>query len=170
MKYFSGFSLKNEARLFDEYTLNSPSCMAGFSYGAIKAFEEAYASKKRVQRLILLSPAFFQMQKPSFIKMQLKYFKRDSDMYIKNFIANIIYPSRLHFTPFIEKGSYEELEFLLHYKWDLKRVQELKNRGTEIEIFVGDRDKIVDTHSIIGFFENVATLYILKNRGHSLQP
>ena len=63
-KYFNGFSLQNEEELFSEYLLQSELCVAGFSYGAQKAFEYVYKSKERIDRLILLSPAFFQTQKP----------------------------------------------------------------------------------------------------------
>jgi len=44
------------------YLLNSDYCVAGFSCGAQQAFEYVYHSKKRIDRLILLSPAFFQRE------------------------------------------------------------------------------------------------------------
>ena len=168
MKYFSGFCLKDEEEIFDRYISNSSSSICGFSYGAIRAFEEAYKTHKRVDRLILLSPAFFQTQKKSFIKTQLKYFKLNSDEYIKNFINNTKYPSEINIDKFISEGTIEELDFLLNYQWDKERLQELKNRGVEIEIFVGDRDKIVDTQKVIEFFEPFATVYKFKNVGHIL--
>ena len=39
MIFKSGFSLKNEQTLFDEYINSSDYSVCGFSYGAIKAFK-----------------------------------------------------------------------------------------------------------------------------------
>ena len=169
MKYFSGFCLKEEEEIFSKYIINSSSSICGFSYGAIKAFEEAYKTSKRVDRLILLSPAFFQTQKKSFIKTQLKYFKLNSDEYIKNFIQNTKYPSDINIDKFISKGSIDELDVLLNYQWDKDKLQELKNRGTKIEIFVGAKDKIVDIESVIEFFEPFGLIYRFKDFGHILK-
>ena len=60
MRYFNGFSLSNEEKLFSDYLVDSDLCIGGFSFGALKAFEHVYNSKERIDRLILLSPAFFQ--------------------------------------------------------------------------------------------------------------
>ena len=60
MLYFNGFSLQNEEEHFKAYLSDNDLTIAGFSYGAQKAFEYAYHSKERIDRLILLSPAFFQ--------------------------------------------------------------------------------------------------------------
>jgi len=169
MIYFNGFGLKDEEKLFKDYIIDSDSCISGFSYGAIKAFEEAYHRDKRVDRLILLSPALFQTQKISFIKTQLKYFRLDSDKYIQNFINNTKYPSSINLDKYISNPTIKELDYLLNYKWNIERLKELQNRGTKIEIFIGDKDKIVDNQSVIEFFESVATIYILKDRGHILQ-
>ena len=59
-KYFSGFCFENESEIFDEYLEINDFTVSGFSYGAIKAFEEVLASNKRVDKLQLFSPAFFQ--------------------------------------------------------------------------------------------------------------
>jgi len=93
MRYFNGFSLKNEEIFFQDYIVDSDYCVAGFSYGAIKAFEYVYNSSNRVDRLILLSPAFFQNEKKSFIRTQLRYYKSNPDEYISQFIKNVVYPS-----------------------------------------------------------------------------
>jgi len=63
--YFNGFSLAKEENLFEDFLLGSEFCVAGFSYGAQKAFEYVYKSSERVDRLILLSPAFFQTKMKS---------------------------------------------------------------------------------------------------------
>ena len=93
MHYFNGFSLQNEENYFKEYLNKSELCVAGFSYGAQKAFEYVYKSKERVDRLILLSPAFFQTQKPSFVRTQLRYFEAGQEAYVKQFCQNVASPS-----------------------------------------------------------------------------
>ena len=93
MIYFNGFSLQNEKELFAPYLVDSDYCVAGFSYGAQQAFEYVYHAKERIDRLILLSPAFFQTQKPSFIRTQLRYFEAGQEAYVKQFLANVSYPS-----------------------------------------------------------------------------
>lgn len=85
MKYFNGFSLQNEEKLFQSYVTEDDYSVVGFSYGAQQAFEYAYHSTQRINRLILLSPAFFQTEKPSFVRTQLRYFEADRDAYVKNF-------------------------------------------------------------------------------------
>ena len=62
MKFYSGFSLKNEQGYFKEYMNHSDYCAAGFSYGAIKALlhvKEQLAKGRRIDVLQLFSPAFF---------------------------------------------------------------------------------------------------------------
>ncbi len=102
MNYFHGFSLQNEEELFSQYLINSDYCVAGFSYGAQQAMEYVYHSKKRIDRLILLSPAFFQMQKPSFIRTQLRYFEAGQEAYVKQFLANVTYPSSLDLSNYLK--------------------------------------------------------------------
>lgn len=57
--YYSGFSLKNEKKIFGEYIKENDFTISGFSYGAIKAFEDVLKSDERVDLLQLFSPAFF---------------------------------------------------------------------------------------------------------------
>ena len=134
MKYFSGFLLNNEQEIFDEYLIDTDMCVAGFSYGAFKAFEYVYNSKQRVDRLILLSPSFFQDKPNSYIRRQLKFFNNDS--YVKSFLENISYPSNKNITKYYKEDNIDSLEELLTYKWDKTKLKELQKRGVEIEIFL----------------------------------
>lgn len=168
MIYFSGFSLTHEEGLFSEYTANGALCVSGFSYGAQKAFEYVYASKKRVDRLVLLSPAFFQNQKPSFVRTQLRYFTSGKEAYVKQFLENVSYPSSKDLTEYLCVGTKEELEALLTYTWDQQKLQELVSRGVSIEVFLGAEDKIIDTKEALGFFYDLTTTYYLKDAGHLL--
>ena len=168
-KYFNGFSLQNEEELFSEYLLQSELCVAGFSYGAQKAFEYVYESKERIDRLILLSPAFFQTQKLSFIRTQLRYFEAGQEAYVKQFLANVTHPSNLDLFNYLKVGTKEELEALLTYVWDEKKIQEVLDRGTTIEVFLGKDDKIIDAQAAFDFFAPLATTYFVKGVGHLLR-
>jgi pimeloyl-ACP methyl ester carboxylesterase len=168
-KYFNGFSLQNEEELFSEYLIQSELCVAGFSYGAQRAFEYVYESKERIDRLILLSPAFFQTQKPSFIRTQLRYFEAGQEAYVKQFLANVTYPSSLDLSNYLKVGTKEELESLLTYVWDKQKIQKVLDRGTTIEVFLGKDDKIIDAQKAFDFFASLTTTYFIKSVGHLLR-
>lgn len=169
MKYFNGFSLQGEEELFTPYLIKSDYCVAGFSYGAQLAFEYVYHCKERIDRLILISPAFFQTEKPSFIRTQLRYFEAGQEAYVKQFIANAAYPSNVDLSEHLDLGTKEELEVLLSYTWDKKKIQEVLDRGTTIEVFLGEDDKIIDAQKAFDFFSTLTTTYLMKRVGHVLQ-
>lgn len=169
MKYFNGFSLQEEEELFKPYLLNSDYCVAGFSYGAQQAFEYVYHAAERIDRLILLSPAFFQTEKPSFIRTQLRYFEAGQEVYVKQFLANAAHPSNIDLSDYLDVGTKEELEALLSYTWDKKKIQEVLDRGTTIEVFLGSEDKIIDAQKAFDFFRPLTTTYFMKRFGHVLQ-
>jgi pimeloyl-ACP methyl ester carboxylesterase len=169
MRYFSGFALKNEEKFFESYRVESDFCVAGFSYGAQQAFEYVYNCTERVDRLILLSPAFFQNHKASFIKAQLRYFKLNQRSYTEQFLQNIVYPSTtIDLSAYLDDGNLESLEALLGYTWDRERMLELKERGVTIEVFIGELDKIVEGRESFEFFSDITTTYFLKGYGHLL--
>lgn len=169
MVYFHGFALKEEEIFFSEHLLENDFCVAGFSYGAQKAFEYAYHSTKRIDRLILLSPAFFQNHKSAFIRTQLRYYKADEKAYTQQFLKNVASPSTLSLDDYVTKGTVEELEALLTYTWDKEKILELLERGVIIEVFIGEEDKIVDAKKSFEFFSKLTTVYLFKGRGHLLR-
>lgn len=168
MTYFHGFSLQNEEGLFSQYLLKSDYCVAGFSYGAQQALEYVYHSKKRIDRLILLSPAFFQTQTQSFIRTQLRYFEAGQKAYVEQFLSNVTYPSSVDLSAYLNVGTKEELEALLTYVWDKDKIEEIQRRGTTIEVFLGVEDKIIDAKATFDFFAPLTTTYFLKDTGHAL--
>lgn len=167
-KYYSGFCLENEKELFKDYLIENDFTISGFSFGAIKAFEEVYNTNERVDKLQLFSPAFFQDQDNSFIRMQLMFFKKNRKLYCDNFLENISHPTNKDTTSFFKEGTYEELELLLTYKWNSQKLQELVNRGVKIEVYLGDSDKIINSKKVKEFFTKYATVYYIKNKGHIL--
>jgi surfactin synthase thioesterase subunit len=169
MLYFNGFSLQNEEIFFKQYIPQSDFCVAGFSYGAQKAFEYAYHTTKRIDRLILLSPAFFQIEKPSFLRTQLHYFQKDKEAYIKQFLSNVTAPYKEDILEYVKPGNKEELTSLLSYEWDRLKIKELQNRGITIEVFLGADDKIINIEKTLAFFSDITTTYLIKDVGHLLR-
>jgi len=170
MHYFSGFSLQNEQSYFSDMLIENKHCVAGFSYGAQKAFEYVYKSKERIERLVLLSPAFFQTEKSSFMRTQLRYFKAGKEAYVKQFLENVSYPSAFDLSECLEIGREEELKALLTYVWEPSKVEEVLERGTRIEVFLGEEDKIINAKEALAFFSPLTTCYFMKETGHLLHP
>ncbi len=168
MRYFNGFSLEGEEVFFKDKLLESDYCVAGFSRGAQEAFEYVLNSTDRIDRLILLSPAFFQNHKKSFVRTQLRYYKADPLAYRDQFLKNVAYPSSMVLDEHVREGSYGELEALLSYEWDGLKILELIDRGVVIEVFMGEADKIVDAQKSFEFFSELTTTYLIKEVGHLL--
>jgi len=168
VKYFSGFSLHNEEHIFDTYISKGETTVVGFSYGAQKAFDYVYKTNKRIDKLILLSPAFFQTQKKSFIRTQLRYYNTEKTSYIKQFLLNSKYPSTINIEKYLVEGKKEELESLLHYQWSKDKINEVLAKNITIEVFLGSEDKIIDVTQAHHFF-SMTTTYIIKEVGHLLK-
>lgn len=167
-KYFSGFCFFDESELFDEYLEKSDFTVCGFSYGAIQAFEEVLNSNQRVDKLQLFSPAFFQTSNDKFKRMQLMFFKKDANSYCENFLKNVLNPTNKDISKYFQMGTFEELEELLNYVWSEEKLQRLVDKGTIIEVYLGEVDKIIDSQKAKEFFRNFATVYYIKEKGHLL--
>lgn len=171
MKFYSGFSLKNELYLFKNYINNSDYSVCGFSYGAIKAFKDVKKQIKnnhRVDTLILLSPAFFQTKPLKFKKLQLMAYKKDKDTYLKQFINSCFSPYEKKIIEHCD-STLDELDELLNYEWLIDDLKELKNKGVKIEVYLGGKDKIIDVIGAKELFLDVATITYIKDANHFLQ-
>lgn len=167
--YFSGFCLKNEELLFEPLLEFNDYTVAGFSYGAQKALEYALTCSTRIDKVILLSPAFFQSSSPSFIRTQERYFDTNRDKYMEQFYLNVSYPADPNIIiNYKSMGTLEELKDLLTYVWDIEKIRILKSSGVDIEVYVGGMDKIIDTEKCIEFFLEICTMNVIKNAGHLL--
>ncbi len=169
MKFFSGFCFKHEAELFGEFLDRDDFCVAGFSYGATKAFEYVLASGQRIDRLQLFSPAFFQDRSEKFKRLQTLSFAKDRDKYIKNFLNQVKFPSDKEIARYNKTGTIEELEELLNYKWSKQKVKQLIKKGTQIEVYLGENDKIINSNQVLDFFIPFSNVYYIKNTGHLLR-
>lgn len=167
-KFFSGFCFQNESELFGEYLQQSAFTVAGFSYGAQKAFEYALQTTSRVDTLQLFSPAFFQNKDEKYKRMQLMFFKKDAKSYCDTFLKNVGLNSSKTIKEYFIQGSYEELDELLHYVWDEEKLQQLLKKGTRIEVFLAGNDAIIDSCEAYAFFKAFTTVYFIKDLGHIL--
>jgi hypothetical protein len=168
MHFFSGFSLKGEEILFEAYLNKSDYTVAGFSKGAIEAVEFAKTSTMRIDTLQLISPAYFMEKSDAFKRAQLHYFQKDPDSYIETFLKNVAWPGNRDLSPFVVPEQAEALEKLLTYHWSDETLEVVANRGIQIEVYLGGRDKIIDPAGAERFFKPYATIYTIKNGGHIL--
>jgi hypothetical protein len=166
--FFSGFCFSSESELFFDYLEEGEFIVSGFSYGAIKAFEKVLKSEKRVDKLQLFSPAFFQNKDEKFKKMQLMFFKKNKEEYKNNFLQNVKYPLLKNIDSYVKDGTYEELSELLNFIWKKEDLQKLVDKNIKIEIFLGEKDKIINSLEAKVFFKEFATVYYFKEKGHLL--
>jgi len=170
MQFYSGFSLSEEAHFFEDLLDKSDFTIAGFSYGAIKAFEaaqKALCEGKRVDRLQLFSPAFFQSKDAKFKRLQLMAYRKNEEEYLRQFINACFLPYERRDVA-REVTVLEELEELLNYEWDKDAFSALREAGMVIEVYLGARDQIVDSVAAKEFFLDVATVTLIKEGNHFL--
>ena len=171
MKFYSGFSLKNEEYLFREFIKKSEYTVCGFSYGAIKALKatkELLGSRKRVDTLQLLSPAFFQSRDKKFKRLQLMAYKKNSEIYLKQFISSCFTPYEQKIVEYTDT-TLDELRELLEYEWSIDAFEDIIKSGVKIEVYLGGQDKIIDVKAAKELFLQVATVTYIKDANHFLQ-
>ena len=166
MLYFSGFGLKNDSFLFEKLIVQNSSYVYGCSYGAIKAFEYVLHTTKKIKRLILFSPAFFNDKNEKFKKLQLISFEKNKEQYINKFIKSCSYPYNKDLTSFLGNPTKKELKELLYYNWQQEKLQLLKQKNITLEIHLGAKDKIINPAKTLDFFKDFSTIYFYKNGGH----
>jgi len=168
MHFYHGFALKEEDSFFEEYIDTSDFCIAGFSYGAIKAFKAAQKSTKRVDLLQLFSPAFFQNTTTKFKRLQLMGYKKSSVDYIEKFTQNCFLPYETEAVEYADH-TIDELDELLNYEWQEDELSALVAKGIKIEVYLGSDDKINDVTSAYAFFLPFASVTLIKGANHFLQ-
>lgn len=170
MKFYSGFSLKGEEKLFDSFLISSDFCISGFSYGCIKAVEYALGTDERIDKIQLFSPAFFNDKDEKYKRLQMMFFGKDENTYTKNFLENVKYPSEIDLSSYLSIGKNEELKELLYYIWDSEKIKSLISKGIKIEVYLGEDDKIINSQSARDFFKSCqCEVYFIKKVGHLLR-
>jgi len=171
MKFYSGFSLKNDEKYFKEYRNLSSYSVSGFSYGAIKALQSVQKTLeegRRVDRLQLFSPAFFQTTSEKFKRLQTMSYKKNKEKYLNNFLKSC-------FSPYTQKEvmqketRVEELEELLNFEWSVLQLKNLLQKGVVLEIYLGEKDTIIDVSKAREFFLAFGSVTYIKNANHFLQ-
>ena len=168
MTFFSGFALKDEAHFFSDLIIESDFSVVGFSYGAIKAIEYALTCNRRIDRLYLLSPAFFETKSERFKTLQLRAFDKNSSLYIQNFIANCFSPYEVEEVA-LDEPKKESLEQLLYYVYSHEKLDTLVQRGVEIITYIGGSDTIIDAKGAKAFFVEYGKVYYIKEANHFLR-
>jgi len=168
MRFYSGFCLRDESAFFAPYLRTNDYTVAGFSYGAVKAVRDVLDRRERIDTLQLFSPAYFCDKPDSFKRLQLKGYRRDSSLYRARFIESCFAPY-----PVQEVETYDEgeaaLEDLLTYDWPEAALQSITGRGIKIEVYLGERDAVIDSEAAAAFFKPYATVYFFKEANHFLQ-
>ncbi len=168
MRFFSGFSLQDEKELFADYLKEGNYHIAGFSKGAIDAFEYVLQCNRRIDLLQLFSPAYFMDREDQFKKMQLDAFKKNSTLYLRQFLRNIAYPVKKDLSVYLREEDVSALSRLLYYRWEPEKFEIVQRRGVEIEVYLGSKDKIINAQKAMDFFKSYATVYFIKEGGHIL--
>ena len=101
--------------------------------------------------------------------MQLGAYSADEDAYLRFFIDNCFSPALNAGSAVMAPGRYESLKALLYYVWDEKKLQILLDRGVEIEVYLGGKDKIIDAQKAFDFFTPFARVHLIKDAGHFLK-
>lgn len=181
MKFFGGFGFKDDLRLFEPILCDlgylskifNKYNICGFSYGAQKAV--AYAmdllkSGTRINRVLLLSPAFFNDKSEDFIAQQLKSFIKNRTIYMKAFYKNIgVCVSDEVYLRKVESLDSHILEKCLCYKFLDSDLEALKAYGVEIVVILGGADRIINANVVNEFFSKFGIVYFIKNANHLLR-
>jgi len=173
MKFFSGFCVDVKKDFFNEYLENNDFVVAGFSFGAQKALDYVLSTSNRVDKLQLLSPAFFDYNE-KLIDINLRAFKKDKKNYIKKFLTKaginkwkienekwVIDIDKINIAECNEK----DLKELFSFNWN--KIEKVKN--IKIEVFLGEYDKIIALRKAYDFFKNYADVYFIKKANHFLR-
>ena len=168
MRFYSGFSLKNDQHFFTPFLKRSAYTVAGFSYGAIKAALHAASATGRLDTLQLFSPAFFQTRKESFKRLQMGGYLKDPQSYLEKFREGCFAPCP---SQPLEEGEHSAaaLEELLYFVWDAELMELTRPRGTRLEVYLGLEDRIIDVEGAREFFLPYATVTSIKRSNHFLQ-
>jgi esterase/lipase len=169
VKFFSGFGFQNEQELFKDYLPKSDYAVAGFSYGAQKALTYLLNTADRVDRLILLSPSFFNDKSKSFKRTQTHYFKLDKNTYMEKFLNNIFNSNKIDTNnKYLSETNEEDLHDLLNFEWKEQDIKNIIDKNIKIEVFLGENDKIINSKAANDFFSKLTTTYFIKKVGHLL--
>lgn len=167
--FYSGFSLRNDEIFFESFLKKSDYCVAGFSYGAIRAALYAAEAKNRIDTLQLFSPSFFQTKKESFRRLQMGGYLKDPDTYTEKFIESCFAPCDVGEVELDPDASEDQLRELLYFEWTSDLMGEIRAKGIRIEVYLGLEDRVIDVAGAREFFIPYATVTSIRGANHFLQ-
>lgn len=169
MMFHSGFSLSNDKIFFDNFLKKSDYCVAGFSYGAIKAALYTAQADERIDTLQLFSPAFFQTKKESFRRLQMGAYLNDPVGYTEKFVESCFAPCPVREVELNPDANEHQLRELLYFVWEDTLMQTIKAKGTRIEVYLGLEDRVIDVVGAREFFIPHATVTSIRSANHFLE-
>ena len=175
MRFFSGFGFKDDIMLFKDlldkfgYKTQNDYSICGFSKGTQKALNFTLNAKTRINRLILLSPAFFHDKDSAFKKLQITQFNKNKKLYMNAFYKNVGIEADSAFLREIDELDSTQLSECLYYEFKKESLSALQKKGVEIIVFVGEKDKIINAKATQEFFSEFGIVYFVKNANHLLK-
>lgn len=170
-EFFGGFALKDDLNLFANLltnfgiTLNQYD-VCGFGYGSKRALDYVLNCNSRINRLILLSPAFFNNKDSAFLDSQIEYFSKNKELYLKYFYENIGFDGLYRFNSDV---SVRDLRAFFEFSFNEVDLFRICNKGIKIIVFLGGKDRIVDSIDAMEFFKNFGIVYFIKEANHLLR-
>lgn len=175
----NGFFFQKELIFLKNFVHKGIYDISGFGFGAQKAYDEAFlriSRGRRVNKLILLSPAFFgngKMNQSDKI-LQIKAFEENKKIYTFNLLKlmgeeNNLMEKNPTSKDFVLKIKSSDLYSMFDYIWDKKKIETLSYRGVSTEIYLGGKDKTINALKISEFFAPHATIYLIKKANHFLK-
>jgi hypothetical protein len=169
MTFYSGFGFDTKSRWFEPWLDHSDYCIAGFSYGAIKATQAVANATHRVDRLQLFSPAFFQTHSEGFKRLQRKGYRHDPVSYMQTFTQQCFAPYAVPDGVVNTATDAKDLETLLAHEWSAEQFEAIVARGVTIDVYLGGQDQIIDASGARAWFTQYATVYWFTHANHFLQ-
>lgn len=190
--YFSGFGFAHESALFVAPFCAVRDCLdvrefdvVGFSYGAQKAVRYALDSPRPIRRLCLISPAFFHGMPTKRKEAELRLFAANPVRYLQTFLQQVLsgatdaseaqkelvlpYFCLSQHESICTKELADDLRTLLFYTFCADELTQIRERGIAIEVFLGERDRIIAAKEARDFFAPLATrLFWVRDAGHLL--
>ena len=130
---------------------------------------DSLKNDRRINRVILLSPAFFNDKDSSFKDAQIRAFAKNKALYMKAFYKNIgLKKGDEIYLREIESLDSRILEQCLRYEFKGDDLIFLRSKGVEIVVILGQNDRIIDSLKANDFFSEFGIVYLIKNANHLL--
>nr|WP_275856259.1 hypothetical protein [Sulfurimonas sp. MAG313] len=100
--------------------------------------------------------------------MQNMYFSKDKEGYLQNFLSSSFLPAPIHKEVKLIDPKAQDLEELLSFVWKTDELKTLQCKGIKIQVYLGSKDKIINSAKAKEFFLPYADTYMINGAGHTL--